>query len=716
MNAVQLLAIVITGVLLLIYKTIFKCRTFTGGGEGKVVIDLEESRALINNPLTAEIIDHANVCVTYDDIPHELKYIQTDKTLRIVAHNGQIKLFLTEIQFVTDCLKSHLDKAIVMYAGSAPCNKLSYLTKIFPNVKWLLCDPNEHYVKYYNKDQYDYVDTMLYFVAAGNNANRSSPGYNMRRQSKFPDKRINLYGKGPVARQDEKMGSVPENILSIILEAPQNIFVIEDYCSADIAALIAPATEHMGLYFISDIRSNDESEDFPSNMDIIWNSAQMYNWLSVLKPSMFMIKFRCPYTISERDKHDLSRVYKNNTYMHEELDKCPIKFVDNFLNGKFIFIKPSHINIQAFAGPSSTESRLIGNTLDLHEFNILEYEQKFFYYNRIHRPYGWHDNPYADNTIGLDHCGDCALMVHIFETYKSKYALDINVREMVGDVLKIIGRDLSGDGHGYYFVKYKSLAATLDRQDTYIILSKLKSLSRKLTVQKIDSNNANVLEYAQKIINAANDIDAEYKDKYIRYIQGVILLGLSLRDAKFVFDGGVIAKQIYNQLDKIFEHRGPQLSYDEIHKTMAYGIRYTINWTKMTKVINHLASGLKLKKVASIGLTKYTTADVGEVYYMIDGLNYKEIINDADIIVVRCSPSASCYGPIIRDAFLSNKPTLYIDSDRYIFNHNKVIGITLPTKMLDGSSREPQFMISYANIDEKLLAQCIDDVNENKYE
>jgi hypothetical protein len=129
------------------------------------------------------------------------------------------------------------------------------------------------------------------------------------------------------------------------------------------------------------------------------------------------------------------------------------------MNNVFVFIKPTSIVMQAFAGQTSTESRLVGSMpLVEHTFDIDDYNNKFFYYNRIHRAFGWHTNPYVDDKIGLDHCGDCAIMCQVFETYCRKYGLPNDVPSMIRDVLAIIGRNLYDNLglHGYYFKKYKS--------------------------------------------------------------------------------------------------------------------------------------------------------------------------------------------------------------------------------------------------------------------
>src|SRR5437016_2478052 len=92
---------------------------------------------------------HLPIIKYYKDIPHREPYTADRAAKKCAAlHNGQVKLFLTELQFLTECLARPDTPAIVVYAGSAPSNKIAYLAELFPAVKFVLVDPNEHFVKY----------------------------------------------------------------------------------------------------------------------------------------------------------------------------------------------------------------------------------------------------------------------------------------------------------------------------------------------------------------------------------------------------------------------------------------------------------------------------------------------------------------------------------------------------------------------------------------
>ena len=59
-------------------------------------------------------------------------------------HWGQMKLFLTEVEFLTKVLELKPTKKIVMvYAGAAPGHHTKYLQGMFPDIRFELYDPND---------------------------------------------------------------------------------------------------------------------------------------------------------------------------------------------------------------------------------------------------------------------------------------------------------------------------------------------------------------------------------------------------------------------------------------------------------------------------------------------------------------------------------------------------------------------------------------------
>ena len=83
--------------------------------------------------------------VKITDIKRELQYKTGVQLLKPQTHIGQRKLFLTELQFLTKLLTTNVKYCI--YAGASPSNKTHYLSTLFPEIKFILIDPNKFDIK-----------------------------------------------------------------------------------------------------------------------------------------------------------------------------------------------------------------------------------------------------------------------------------------------------------------------------------------------------------------------------------------------------------------------------------------------------------------------------------------------------------------------------------------------------------------------------------------
>jgi hypothetical protein len=83
------------------------------------------------------------------DLNKTIPYKSRHGILKRQLHWGQLKLFLTEVEFLT--LISKMDNnnkpIYFVYAGAAPGHHIYYLQKLFPNVNFELYDPNNFVVK-----------------------------------------------------------------------------------------------------------------------------------------------------------------------------------------------------------------------------------------------------------------------------------------------------------------------------------------------------------------------------------------------------------------------------------------------------------------------------------------------------------------------------------------------------------------------------------------
>lgn len=406
------------------------------------------------------LVSGATTMVEYDDIKHRTPYAgksdpKADKGLRRAVHNGQLKLFLTELQFLTMYLKTNNDPCYVVYAGSAPSHKLGMLMALFPKTKFVLIDPAEHLIEYLaesgvRETQYspNRINAQLYFSATDDDKFRKRIGNGVERQ-------INLYRKGLVSRDSNKglnaMPTSSDELVRVIRDSAQQVYIIESIMTVEIAELLAPlgAGSEGPLLFVSDIRTN-QGKDAPSNVDIIWNSAQHLNWLRRLRPAHYILKFHPPYPEAEKQRDKGLQEYAVRQETHDDVSNCKdmVDFLENYKAGRFVYLKGDHIFIQAFAPLNSTEVRLVGsNTEEMVEYDMIEFEERMRYYNVFHRPLGNHEEMrgYENQGLGIDRCGDCAIAGHIFKEYLQKYkgsASSSTVAALFQKVLVSIRRDL----------------------------------------------------------------------------------------------------------------------------------------------------------------------------------------------------------------------------------------------------------------------------------
>ncbi len=331
--------------------------------------------------------------VTIDDIKESIVYTDLRKAPTSATHIGQRKLFLTELQFLTDIMMLNVmddtKKMTVVYAGAAPSNHTGYLSDLFPHIKFVLIDPNPFKV------------------------HEATPRVLLEK------------GKSGVAtdHSSQSTGVFNQEICQKMLEEvvrddKNRIFIINDLMTMELAhATRQVIPEH---YFISDIRTNSTSgteRDIPDALDILWNCAQQLNWMTVMKPRLSMLKFRHPFY--NENPEVFKRKSRESPYMEDfaEAKKNGIDFVANFESKKLVYWDGT-VNLQAWPGSHSTETRLITEAKSFKDWGTpVAFENKLFYYNYIERWVGLHKNDNADGPLGFDHCNDCALENHLWVRY-----------------------------------------------------------------------------------------------------------------------------------------------------------------------------------------------------------------------------------------------------------------------------------------------------------
>lgn len=75
------------------------------------------------------------------DVPYVMEYGTTYPKPKSVIHWGQLKLFLTTLQFLIKYIGKSDPLINIIYAGSAPGSNIALLADMFPNTRWYLIDP-----------------------------------------------------------------------------------------------------------------------------------------------------------------------------------------------------------------------------------------------------------------------------------------------------------------------------------------------------------------------------------------------------------------------------------------------------------------------------------------------------------------------------------------------------------------------------------------------
>jgi hypothetical protein len=330
--------------------------------------------------------------LTIDDIKECLPYEPHTSNRNMGLHIGQRKLLLSEVQFLT----KH-NTPYCVYAGSAPGHKTHLLSNMFPDIKFILIDPNKFDLVLTNKNS--------------KITHRNEP---------HPDI-IHLYYEYPTKSNaylnNKNMSNMNtsdcKKMVDFIQTSSFKVFIIEDYMNISIANML----KKLNCTFISDVRSNVD-ETAPSDFDIIWNTAMVYNWINKLQPEMTMIKFRIPYynEVSDFDKY--KHIYKTDFKIAK---KSGIDFIQHYKDSVFKLSKCT-LYIQAWKGSASTEMRGYIAKKDINNiitYDIKDIECKCYYYNKILRMC-YHINNNANKNSHFCNCNDCAIENSIWVEYIDK--------------------------------------------------------------------------------------------------------------------------------------------------------------------------------------------------------------------------------------------------------------------------------------------------------
>jgi hypothetical protein len=279
--------------------------------------------------------------------------VLTNYFRQVNQHKGQLKLLLSEIDFLTNFARHH---DTVVYAGAECGSHLPILARMFKDLQlsWHLFDPSP-----FDKSVYDWQESC-------------------RQQLKdpaFDDDNDDGHDQGPAKSKsdsDDDKSSPREKIIIPFVKVHHRSFTAQDAQS-----FVARDGRHM--LFISDIRtlpftrarsseSRSSTPVFPEDEQVMHDQAMQREWvLGPMQPRAACLKFRGPYT------------YRENEHLREFWD----------LQGE--------LRVQAWARANSTELRLVCTwPYRLKRYDSQHLEEAMAYYNRHDRVEGMNDSKLQD--------------------------------------------------------------------------------------------------------------------------------------------------------------------------------------------------------------------------------------------------------------------------------------------------------------------------------
>lgn len=393
--------------------------------------------------------------ILLEDIKDSLEYKGGGRLYGYSIHLGQRKLFLTELQFLTK--HTNPEKvSIVVYAGAAPNNKGQYLADLFPNVIFLYVDPNPLIIK-------DNLNPVQFYQLPSNMPDLPSPDDI----------------KSWLVVVKDAANDVQELLDSGGEERKNRIYIIRDFFTPKIASACEEVFGKEQFLFVSDIRTNihasrghtgNSDDEMPGTLDVIWNMAQTFNWMRIMKPAYSMLKFRHPFYESGGIETMIKSVVPGSMY-YDDFERAKkkefgingIDFIANAKEKKMIFWK-GDVYVQAWAGKRSTESRLVTDAKSLQSYDIHEYDNRYDYYNKVSRKFAYYENTNADKRIGFDHCADCSKENAMWTEYLDKFGTPTDnpdyrrfkVIDYVRVLTEFTNPEFKSTLHGHFFDKDKN--------------------------------------------------------------------------------------------------------------------------------------------------------------------------------------------------------------------------------------------------------------------
>lgn len=402
---------------------------YTGSSEGS---DLSYLKVIIKR-IEGKALDPIYEYKQLDSV----KYVENDHIVKMGCHNGQRKLLLTEIEFMSK------SPEFIMYAGSAPNEHMPILLSMFPKHKFLLIDPNYHT---FNSDyKYVYMNCDVVSPKTLKGVKKDLFGKDGRRYKNAERLKKVIFVDGSthdvVEYDKDVMNTIRKEVdykslISTLLNGSDRIYIIQDYMTPQLTKNLATSLKSANnpeCGFISDIRTNMFNPAGPVDLDYVWNDGLQLIFLKTLKPTLSMLKFHPPlrYPNDNSVKEFIGKKIHNDIIKNDLESIKKIHGLDMFkeyTKGKHMYLANTTIYLQTWAPKSSTEARLIITADDLDKpyvnYDYEEWLSKYAYLKYI-RGYACF-NTYklfanlSDGYNRLDGCFDCMLEIMILSEYLMK--------------------------------------------------------------------------------------------------------------------------------------------------------------------------------------------------------------------------------------------------------------------------------------------------------
>lgn len=366
-------------------------------------------------------------------------------------HHGQRKLFIAELDMLTRAVSERGCKYFV-YAGSAPGIHIGRFMALFPSLTFILVDPNEFTIVVDGTVvNYTPSDERAAYLADGTYDAYKIPGLRGPKMIRGIDGSSYHRGKLPKTLQSDYVSTIRK------MQPTTKVFIIERLMTRSLARdLRELSSDGSGVVFMSDIRTNS-GETMPTNGDLLWNMAQMFVWVSEMQPLMFSHKHR-----PVLDKAEIMDYMREDLESAKELGLDLIASQDRYLAGDAY--------LQAWTTRHSSETRLIGvreektgssdetlcgyltipqgyvnvppkkvgtvNSFAIADIDIIGYDQKMLYHNRINRGIREYEHP-AKHVHGIDGCYDCAHEALTWERYYKSLGVVPTSKMITDDMIEL---------------------------------------------------------------------------------------------------------------------------------------------------------------------------------------------------------------------------------------------------------------------------------------